>query len=193
MNYSFDRSIPPRRLVAYALIASLLPVVCAIVWAHSAIASAENDRAALLAIGDEIHKKSAAHEKNRQILLRFRGKDPLFLHRRLEPLSFLSGETSILQARLARSALPDDAQLDKRLRMLSSENSLCFVEGSTDVAVNYKETIENQNKPVEVDAQDLVNVLSILDNPDEQEDPLTPHLIISEARLERKKGLFQPF
>lgn len=191
MKLSFEQSIPTNRIVLYSLIASLLPVIFAIVWAQSSISAAENDRAELLSIGEQLHKKSFFHERNRQIIMRFRGKDPLFLHRRLEPLSLLSSETSILKARVARSVLPDDAQLDKRLHTLTSENSLCFVEGSTEVSATHKEAIENQNKAVEVDDKDLVEILTILDSQDDEEDPLKPHLIISEARLERKKGFFQ--
>ncbi len=191
MKHSFELTIPPHRIVIYSIIGSLLPVICAVAWTQSSIASAEIDRESLLAIGEQLHKKSGAHERNRQIILRFRGKDPLFLHRRLEPMPFLASETSILRSRLSRSALPEDAQLDKRLHALSTENALSFVEGSTDVAANYKETIENQNKSVELETQDLINVLTSLDTPDEQEDPMTPHMIISEVRIERKKGFFQ--
>ncbi len=191
MKYSFEKAIPTGRLIVYSIVLSIIPVLVALAWARSAIASAQQGREALLAIGDRLQKKSAAHEQNRQVLLRFRSKDPLFLHKRLESLSFLSSETALLNKRISRSALPDDAQADKRLRTLSSENVLSFVEGSTDVAANYKETVENQTKPVEVDVQDLATILSALDTSDEPEDPLTPHLIISEARMERKKGFFQ--
>ena len=191
MKHSFEKAIPTHRIVLYSIVASLLPVFFAIVWAQSAISSAENDRETLLSIGEQLQKKSAAQERNRQILMRFRNKDPLFLHRRLESLPLLSTETSILRSRLARSALPDDVQLEKRLHTLNSENSFCFVESSTDISTNCKETLENQNKAVELSTQDLIDVLTILDTPDEKEDPLKPHLIISEARLERKKGFFQ--
>jgi hypothetical protein len=191
VKHSLEKTIPAHRIVLYGIIASFLPVFFAFAWAQSAISSAENDRASLLAIGERLQKKSASQERNRQILLRFREKDPLFLHRRLEPLHLLSTETSILRSRLERSALPDDAQLEKRLRALEAENSFCFIEGSTDLNATYKETLENQNKLVEVNTQDLVNVITILDTPDENDDPQKPHLIISEARLERKKGLFQ--
>ena len=191
MKHSFEDSIPTSRIVLYSIIASLLPVFFAFIWSQSSIASAEADRATLLGIGEKLQRKSAAQEKNRQILLQFRGKDPLFLHRRLEPMPLLSTETSILRSRLERSALPDDIQLEKRLNGLSSDNSLCFVEGSTDVAPMYKETVENQNKAVEVNTQDLIEILTILESQDEKDDPQKPHLIISEARIERKKGFFQ--
>jgi hypothetical protein len=191
VKHSFEQSIPTNRIVLYSIIASLLPVFFAILWAQSSISAAETNRATLLDIGEKLQKKSAAQDKNRQILLQFRGKDPLFLHRRIEPMPLLSTETSILRSRLARSALPDDIQLEKRLNSLSSENSFCFVEGSTDVAPMYKETIENQNKTVEVNTQDLVEILTILESQDEKDDSQKPHLIISEARIERKKGFFQ--
>lgn len=191
MKHSFDHSIPPKRIVLYSIVASLLPVIFAMYWTQSAISSAEDDRATLLSIGEQLQRKSAAQERNRQVLMRFHSKDPLFLHRRLEAFPLLSTETSVLRSRLNRSALPDDLQLEKRLHTLTSENSFCFVEGSTDVSATYKETVENQNKAVEVSSQDLVDILAILETSDEKEEPQKPHLIISEAQVDRKKGFFQ--
>jgi len=191
VKHSFEHTIPTHRVIFYSVIASLIPVIFAVAWTRASISSAENDRRELLSIGERLQKKGAAQEKNRQTFLRFRGKDPLFLHRSLESLPLLSSETSILRSRLERSALQDDAQLEKRLHVLTSENSFCFVEGSTDVSPTYKETIENQNKAVEVNTQDLVDILTVLDVPDEDEESQKPHLIISEAHLERKKGFFQ--
>jgi hypothetical protein len=191
VKYSFDNAIPTHRIVFYSIVASLIPVICAIAWTHSTLTNAENDKEMLKAIGEKIQIKEVTQEGNRQILLRFQKKDPLFLHRRLEPLSLLPSETSILRARLSRSALPDDTHLEKRLSLLSSENAFCFVEGSTEVTSSYKETVENQNKIVEVENADLLKVFNILDSTEDSPDPQQPHLIISEARLERKKGLFQ--
>lgn len=188
MKHSFENAIPPHRIVLYTIIASLLPVFCAIVWTHSTLCTTENDRAQLKELGEKIQRKETAQEGNRHILTHFQGKDALFLHRCLEPLHLLSSESAILRERLSRSALPDDTHLEKRLNVLSSENAFCFVEGSTDVTPSYKETMENQNKIVEVDNADLLKVLSTLETTEECEDQ-QPHLIISEARLERKKGL----
>ena len=191
MKKTLERSVPAHRVVLYAIVASLLPVVLAIAWSQSTITAAETDRDILLALGEKIEKKGASQEANRLLIERYKNKDPLFLHRKIEPLSLLSSETSILRSRLARSVLPEDNQLEKRLNALNAENTLSFVEGSTDVSPILKETIENQTKPVEVDGDDLANILTLLEDQDENEELQKPHLIISEARIERRKGIFR--
>jgi hypothetical protein len=183
-------AIPPHRVVCYVILASLLPVLIALVWTDSVISSAEADQARLLLLGEKIQKKSATQETNRQIIQKYRHGDPLYLHHKIEPLPLLTSETALLKTRLTRTVLPEDNMLEKRLNALSSDNHLCFVEGTTEVSSMMKETIENQNKPVEVDSDDLATVISLLDSQDENTDQ-KPHLIIAEAKIDRRKGLFQ--
>jgi hypothetical protein len=187
----FEKRIPTYRLVLYAVASSLFVLIVATLIANGEVSSAEEARNSLRLLGEKIQRKSALQEPNRALIQKFRTKDPLFLHKTLEPLSFLAPETRIIQARLARNSLPEDNVLEKRVHTLTTENSLCFVEGSTEVAASWKETIENQNKAVEVDNDDLSRILTILEPQEGQEDPSKPHLLISEARLERRKGLFQ--
>ena len=191
MKNFFEKNIPAHRLVMYAAASSLFVLVFALLWSNSEVSSAEEARNSLQLLGEKIQRKSALQEPNRAIIQRFRDKDPLFLHKALEPMSLLGSEAGIIRARLAKSSLPDDSALEKRLHTLSAENSFCFVEGSTEVAASWKETVENQNKPVEVDNDDLARVLAILEPQEGQEDPSKPHLLISEAKLDRKKGVFQ--
>ena len=186
-----EQGIPTYRCVLYAVATSLLVLLGAILWANGEASSAEEARDSLRLLGEKIQRKSALQEPNRALVQKFREKDPLFLHKTLEPLSLVGSETAILKARLSRNSLPEDNVLEKRLHFLTAENSLCFVEGSTEVAATWKETVENQNKTVEIDNDDLAKVLNILEPLEGQEDPSKPHLLISEARLERKKGLFQ--
>ena len=191
MKRFFEEGIPTYRRVLYAVASSLLGLMMAILYANSEVSSAEEAHNSLRLLGDKIQQKSALQEPNRALIHKFREKDPLFLHKTLEPLALVGSETAILKARLARSALPDDNALEKRLHVLTAENAFCFVEGSTEVAASWKETVENQNKIVEVDNDDLAKVLTILEPQDDQEDPSKPHLLISEARLDRRKGMFQ--
>lgn len=190
MKTSLEKIIPLERLIVYATVIPCCFVVAALLWADSTITSAEDQKNALVLLGEKIKRKSAAQEANRQILEQYRNKDPLFLHRCIEPMALLSAETSILRARLAKSALPDDGALEKRLNGLNADNSFCFVEGTTETASGWKETAENQNKTVEIDSDDLARVLAVLEGAENQ-DHQRPHMFISEARLDRKKGTFQ--
>jgi hypothetical protein len=188
MKISLDQSIPPQRLVVYSTLFLVLLVVGVILWTQNAISTAETNRELLLSIGDQIRTKAEHQEQNRLIICRFSNKDPLYLHKHLETMPLLSQEVEMGRAHLTKSALPEDVLIDRRVQLLTSgENNFSFIEGPLELGAAYKETIEQQSKPVEVSNEDLITILSHLE---ESRDD-TPHLIISEAKLERKKGVLQ--
>lgn len=177
------------RLTLYTLIMSACIVIFFTVRAQSQIQSAQHKRAELLAIGEKIQHKIKSQELNRTIIETFHGKDPLYLHNRLESFIPLSKETEMLRARVKQMALPEDALFERRLSFLSSaDNRFNFVEGSTELGSHYKEVVERQSKPVELDSDDLAHVFDLLEGSSE---PSKPHLIVAEARLERKSGMTQ--
>lgn len=188
MNTSLKEAIPPSRIILYVILGSLLPVVAAIVWTQSTISTAEENQYLLYSLGERIQKKAATQERNRAIIQRFHGKDSLFLHHHIESLRPLSKEIAFLQEKVQKLVLPEDGLYEKRLTALTSgENNFSFTEASTEVGANYKETVENQTKPVDLDESDLQTVLTLLEGTEENSEK--PHLIISEAHIERKKGL----
>lgn len=144
----------------------------------------------LRSLGVRIEKKAQEQETNRSVINHYLGKDSLFLHKKLESYPLLSSEVARLQAKVETSALPEDVLLERRLHALTrGENAFSFVESSTEVGKFYKEIVEHQTKPVEVDTQDLFNVLDILEGT--QEVDSRPDLFISEARLEKRRGTLQ--
>ncbi len=186
MTKSPQQAIPPQRIVLYTMLFSLLLIVGALWWTQSSITNAENSRATLLALGDQIQTKVSHQEQNRLTIQQFLNKDPLYLHKHLEPIQLLSYEGELARSLLAKSALPEDALLERRLQFLTSgENSLSFVEGALEMGNGYKETVEQQAKPVELSSEDLATLFSLLEEPHDD----APHLIVSEARLERKKSV----
>jgi hypothetical protein len=188
VNTSQKESIPPSRITLYAIIGSFLPVMAALLWTQSTIATAQSHRYALHDLGEKIQKKAANQERNRLIIQKFRGKDPLFLHHHIESIRPLSKEIAFLQEKVQKIALPEDGLYEKRLATLvSGENNFSFTEASTELGGHYKETVENQTKPVDLDSSDLQTVLTLLEGNDS--DSEKPHLIISEAHIERKKAL----
>lgn len=188
MTTSFEQAIPPQRLILYTVLCSVLLLLGAIWWTQSSISNAENSREALLSIGDQIRTKVAHQEQNRLIIQQFLGKDPLYLHTHLDTMQLLTSEIELNRSRMLKSALPEDALLERRIQFLTSgENNFSFVEGPLEIGNGYKETIEQHAKPVELNNEDLAKVFALLEEPNDE----APHLIISEARLERKKGVLQ--
>jgi len=183
--------IPPKRVVLYSLVGSLLLVCASTVYSKTTISQALQQRQHLQLLGNKIERTRFYQKNNRDLLFRFSKKDPLFLHKTLGSLSPLSAEKAFLQKRFHEGVLPEDSFLVKRNNFLSSgENRFVFVETSMELGALYKETIEHQTKPVELSSQDLEQVLLLIEasSPMEQQ---KPHLIISDARLERKKSFLQ--
>jgi hypothetical protein len=184
-------AIPPQRIVLYSLIGALLFVFVFAVHTKKTIEESRQQRKYLQHLGQKITTKIFHQKNNRDILLHFSKKDPLFLHKAFSSFSPLSKERALLQKRTQKNVLPEDALLIKRGAYLSSgENQFVFVETSMEIGSQYKETIERQTKPVEVNTTDLEKILSLIEDP-HQQNSQRPHLIVSEARIERKKGILQ--
>jgi len=184
-------SIPPQRVVLYSFIGALSLIFVCAVHTKNSISLARQQREHLQALGQKITTKVFHQKNNRETRLRFSKKDPLFLHSEFCSFSPLSKERAFLQKRSLKTVLPEDALLTKRNAFLSSgENRPVFIETSMEVGSQYKETVERQTKPVEVDSEDLEKILYRIEDP-EKTAPTRPHLIISEARIDRKKSILQ--
>lgn len=182
--------IPPGRIIAYTILGSLTLLLLSFFWMTSTINQARGAQKELRSLEKKLKSKIREQETNRHIINHYIGKDSLFLHKKLESYPLLSSEVSRLQAKVETSALPEDALLERRLQALTNGgNSFSFVESSTEVGKFYKEVVEHQTKPVEVDTQDLFNVLDILEG--SQEADSRPDLIISEAKIEKHRGTLQ--
>jgi len=184
-------AIPPQRIILYSLIGALIFVFSFSLHTKKTVEEARQQREYLQNLGQKITTKVFHQKNNRDILVRFSKKDPLFLHKEFSSFSPLSKERALLQKRTQKNVLPEDVLLIKRNTFLSSgENNLVFVETSMEIGSQYKETIERQTKPVEVNSTDLETILSLVEDP-LQQNLQRPHLIVSEARIERKKGILQ--
>ncbi len=178
---------PPARIIAYAILGSLLLIFISFMWMNSTINQAEDAQQELLALGEKLCTKTKEQETNRQVINQYRGKDSLFLHKKLESHPLLASEVERLRNKVAASALPEDAIFEKRLQILTNgDNAFSFVESSTEVGKIYKEVLEHQSRPVEVDTADLYTILSILEG--SQDTDSRPDLIIADASLEKRKG-----
>jgi len=184
------KQIPAQRLLLYTLITSIFLIGWTVLHVYSSITQTERQQNELSLLGEKITKVLFHQKNNRRILAKFKDKDPLFLQKQIEPFQLLSQEKELIQKKLSRSFLPEDVLLKKRFSFLSSaDNKLSFVESSIETGPSYKETIEHQARPVEASTQDLLSLLSILETDLSNPDETKPHLIISEAKIERKKSL----
>lgn len=142
-----------------------------------------------------IQKLANEQEQNRIIIGKFQNKDPLYLQKQIEPLLLLQKEAKELESDPIFNSLPVTKDQKNRLVFLSStENRFSFAEGKVLQNQMMRETIESQNKAVELDQKDLEKILLLLegsnipqDNSTEQILEKRPLLLTESAELERKK------
>jgi len=91
--------------------------------------------------------------------------DKFFIDNKLESLTFLENEKSILSKLLLHPAFSNSEQIQKRLSFINSnQNKLKFVEEKVIKSTLITETDETQLKPIEIDENDLQKILSIVED-----------------------------
>jgi hypothetical protein len=180
--------IPQGRVVLYALGLAILPVIVSYLYVDSLLSEASTNQMELAGIQEKVAQKVLYQQSNRQVRERYKNTDALYIHKKIESLPLMQEEISYLQNRLLKSTLPEDIVLERRLQnLLRSENGCVFLETAAEVGPNYKQVIECQSKPAEMDNADLCKILTYLESDDEGNKD-KPHLIISEAQFDRKKN-----
>ncbi len=179
--------IPPARIVLYAVGLAMLPIILSYFYVDSLLSEASINQIELAGIQEKIAKKVLHQQSNHQVMERYKNTDALYIHKKIESLPLMQEEISYLQDRLSKSILPEDIVLERRLQnLLRTENRCVFLENAAEVGPTYKQVIECQSKPTEMDNADLNKILTYLENDDETTKD-KPHLIVSEAQFDRKK------
>jgi hypothetical protein len=144
-------------------------------------------------LATNLRAKTAFEKKDRKerFLKRHADPDPLFLEKQLQSLSFLGQEKVRLKTLWGHPALVNKHLAGKRMGFLNSgENQLLFQEEQIQISNPYKEFIEKQKRPVEMDAEDLNHVLALIEEPIITLDH-RPQLIITDFSLHRKQTSLQ--
>jgi len=116
--------------------------------------------------------------------------NPYFLESELESLNLLEREKLTLKRWATHPAIANKEALKNRLSFLeSSQNRLGFVGDEIQFAKTFKETLETQKEPVEVDGEDLMRLLSLIEGV--STDVKRPQLIITDFALKKKKTELQ--
>lgn len=125
-------------------------------------------------------------ERKERFLERHRQSDPRFLDTTLATLSFLSSEKERLLSLGSHPALVNRREVSSRIRFIEGEeNRLRFQEEGVQIAKQYKEIIEKQKRPVEMDSDDLNRALALIEESQVTCD-LRPQLIITDFSLHKK-------
>lgn len=183
------QGISQERLLIYLLLLGFLPLVLVAGNYYMRWSSQERLLFALNDATAQAKQKNARESLNKQVKQIYREPDHFYIDKQVETISPLSQEVEAIQKILLQGFHQDEERLKKRLQFLKEQNRVTFTEGSIKGYPTFQETIETLAKPVEVDFEDLMLILSRIEGTVAAEK--RPHLIVTEAKIERKPGLTQ--
>lgn len=194
------QAISNTRKIIYILISGLLPLVFVGMHFINQSTHLSNLEMALDEATELAQIKNAKEHGNKQVKTIFSSADHFYIDKHIETIVPLKEEAASLIALQNYGFHPDEEQIKKRLQFLTSgQNKISFVEGSVKSHQGFQETAESLAHPVEVTLDDLKTILSRLEGSSIADSSITsdpstpsrPHLIITECKLEKKKGLTQ--
>ena len=130
----------------------------------------------------------AKEARNKEVKALYSNTDHYYIDKEIETLPLLQQETQELTKLLQHGFWQEEERLKKRLQFLKEQNKIVCNEGSIKTYTSFKETIESFSHPVEVDSSDIKTILQKVEGAFPEG---SPHLIITDFKLERKKGTSQ--
>lgn len=184
--------IPIKRAVLYLLLLGLCPLVG--VFMYSSYKNQELDLLSyeIATTMEEALRKTQEERFNKAIKKQYIHADHFYIDNSIEKIPLLQSETEELQKALSQGFHTHEAQLKQRLTQLTNgQNVISFVEAPVKNYKRFQETMETLARPVEVDQHDLAVILSRVEGiriGNNIPPPERPDLIITELKLEKKKG-----
>lgn len=183
------------RVLIYCLILGIFPLI--FVSMNYFTTKSKQDRLEI-AIGEAILQAKIKNNKeflNKQVKALYRDSDHFYIDKEIETITPLKDEVETLQKILSRGFHTDEEQFRRRLQFhTSGQNSISFVEGSVKSYSDFQETQESLAHSVEADLNDVKAILSRIEGISLDGQPintLRPHLIITDLKMEKKKGISQ--
>lgn len=181
--------IPISRLILYAFILGLLPIVGAL-WYFQSQSKAIANLTETLQLTREMALLHEEKQKfNLGVIENFKKADRFFIDKQVEPIRLLEPEIDALQKIAKQNNFVENENVKARLDLLQNTNSLKFAEGVVQSYPLFTETTETLVQPVQVNLDDLESILSKIEGvPFGTIEPPTnrPQLIITDFKIEKK-------
>lgn len=181
--------IPHERAILYLLLLGFIPfffVWCNYTYQKEAQIACSAELSSSISQAANLNQKELYNKRVRKL---YTDKDHFYLAKQLETLKPLSVEIDALKKAIGLGFHPDRDILERRLQLLTgNENSIAFQEGSPKTYSSFHETVESLAHPIEVDLDDLGKILNRIEEPTPGEESTRPHLIITDFRIDKKKG-----
>ena len=190
------KGLSQTRIIIYCLILGLLPLIFVEMNYMSAKARQDNLSMALSEAITNATSKNAREFVNKQVKQQYQDSNHFYIDQEIETIAPLKDEVQSLQKILSLGFHANEDQFRRRLQFhTSGQNAISFVEGSVKAYKGFQETQESLAHSIEADVNDVKAILSRIEGVRfSEEDPLPqqrPHLIITDWKMEKKKGLTQ--
>lgn len=190
------KGLSQTRIIIYCLILGLLPLIFVEMNYMSAKARQDNLSMALSEAITNATSKNAREFVNKQVKQQYQDSNHFYIDQEIETIAPLKDEVQSLQKILSLGFHANEDQFRRRLQFhTSGQNAISFVEGSVKAYKGFQETQESLAHSIEADVNDVKAILSRIEGVRfNEEDPLPqqrPHLIITDWKMEKKKGLTQ--
>lgn len=185
-------NIPQNRIILYALLLGLLPIVLAVFNFISKQGGLESLVNGISYVQQQADMKERKQAINVALKQHFRDTDHFYIDKNLETLQFLEPEVEALQKIMSNKNFPDDDTIKKRYEYLTGGgNSLLFSEGAVQSTSVFQEMTETIVHPVEVDISDIQKILAKVEGVEigpHKSGPSRPQLLILDFKIEKKKS-----
>ena len=187
------KGLSQTRIIIYSLILGCIPLFF-VAMNYSSEQSKQDSLSYTLsqAIQDATNKNSREFV-NKQVRAQFRDSNHFYIDQEIETISPLKDEVQSLQKILSSGFHANEDAFRRRLQFhTSGQNAISFVEGSVKAYPGFQETQESLAHSVEVDSNDIKAILSRIEgvrfNEQAASSSQRPHLIITDWKMEKKKG-----
>jgi hypothetical protein len=191
MNLStLFNSIPINRLLIYLMIIGLIPLFVAMFFFFSSLEELNDIHIRIRNLHAAAMLKEKKQAANKATKEHFKDADHFYIDKNLESLRFLQPEIANLQGITTNPNFTEDEVVRKRLEFLTGpQNRLSFSEGNVQTTPYFQEVTESLVHPVEVDASDLKQILTLIEDVEigeYQAIPGRPQLIVLDFKLDKK-------
>ncbi len=187
------KGITQSRLIMYALVLGLVPLLFVAMDYMSEKAKQDNLYFSISEAINDATNKNAREFVNKQVKAQFRDSNHFYIDQEIETIKPLKDEVEILNKVLSLGFHAQEDLFRRRLQFhQNGQNAISFVEGSVKSYTGFQETQESLAHPIEVDSNDIKAILSRIEgvnfDPENPIAPQRPHLIITDWKMEKKKG-----
>jgi hypothetical protein len=183
--------IPQVRLLIYFLIAGLLPTLFTVAYLWHSKSNLDSIEERIDNVRELVLVRDTKQAANGAVINHYRHSDNFYIDKQLEKLHFLEPEMEGLQRILTNKNFADDEEARRRLDFLSGpSNTLTFNEGAVVRYPLFREVVETQARPVEVDLRDIQRILTLIEGVSiggVEVPPGRPQLIVLDFRIDKKK------